>query len=137
MLILFHLIASTGRNVCRFSLNPNRMVKIRQAYRTKFFTLSVPYWLLYSRRDKETRKKIQLLKRERLHFGFWLGRQWNLCWWMDSQIEETVNPFLLDGNWTKQLLWERERLHFGFWLGSQLTLSWRIDSPTDIGLEGI
>ena len=45
------------------------------------------YCPLKSRIDKETRTKWQLWRRERLHFGCWLGRQWTLSWGIDSKLE--------------------------------------------------
>ena len=56
MLIPVHLSASTGRNVCRFSLNQNRMVKVCPAYRNKVYTECV---ILASLLKKRQRNKDQ------------------------------------------------------------------------------
>ena len=45
---------------------------------------------LYSRRYKETRKKLQIWKMERFHFGCLLRRQWTLSWGIDSQAREIL-----------------------------------------------
>ena len=74
---LFHSKASTGRNVSRFSLNPNCLVKI-----CPFYIIQCIDWTyhicLYIQEDRKIRPTEWLWERERLLFGCWLGREWTL-----------------------------------------------------------
>ena len=69
--------------------------KPAQLIEYKVYTECVILAFLFKKRQRNN-DKWQRWKRERLHFGCWMGRQWNLSWLMDSQSEEIVKSFLLD-----------------------------------------
>ena len=116
MLILFQLNASTGRNVCRFSLNPNSMVKNFQDYRIK----SV-HWTCHIGLSVQ-----EQTKKQGLNDSFEKGKGFTLV-----LAGKTVKSFLRDGfsnrgdskflptGWNKKKLVLMESKLFGKNLSSQ------------------
>ena len=73
MLIPFYLSASTRRNVCRFSLNLNRMVKFAQLIEYKVYNEHVIFASLFRRRERN-KDKIKAFKMQKASLCLLTGR---------------------------------------------------------------